>query len=351
MGATALDGLRHAARTVPAYRAFLGEHGIDDAMSVRALDDVPTMTKANYLDRWPLAERLAGGRLNGAHVISRSSGSSGRSRTWPRATDECAVGADLYEPLLRDALRSDRRDVLCIVAFAMGTWIAGTYTAAALATLAERGLRICVATPGIVVEEIVDLLVDVAPQFDATLILGYPPFVRIALTQALAAGVDIHSLDVSCAYSGEAVTERFRDDIAGLLGRPGEPRRMLGVYGAADIGLIGTESCACVALRRSLASNPALRAELAGDEASLPTFFVTDERHRHVEAHSGKLLYTVGGAMPLVRYELGDGGTIVDGRLARRRTGLPLPERIIGLRGREDVCAMFYGVNLYAEQF
>lgn len=346
-----MEWFRHAAGTVPAYRAFLSEHGIDDPASVQTLEQIPPMTKESYVDRWPLVTRLAGGSFSGANVVSRSSGSGGRARTWPRASAEHAVGADLYEPLMVDELHADRRDVLCVVAFAMGTWIAGTYTAAALAALAERGLRICVATPGIVVEEIVDVLKDLAPQFGATLVLGYPPFVRTALTQARAAGVDLRALDVSCAYSGEGVTESFRDGIAALVGRPDEPTRLLGVYGAADIGLIGTETSACVALRRAMATDPELLAELAGGQVSLPALFVTDSRHRHVEAEAGKLLFTVGGAMPLVRYDLGDGGTIVDGRLARERTGLPLPDRLIALRGRDDVSAMFYGINLYVEQF
>jgi len=64
-GAIALfhDMLAH----VPAYRSFLAERNIDPAV-IRVpadLDRLPLMTKANYVQRYPLAELVRGGKLAG----------------------------------------------------------------------------------------------------------------------------------------------------------------------------------------------------------------------------------------------------------------------------------------------
>ena len=69
-----------AREQVPAYRAFLAEHG--GAVTVRGLtpdfSGVPETTKENYVRRWSVEERCTGGRLppRGA-VIDESSGTSG----------------------------------------------------------------------------------------------------------------------------------------------------------------------------------------------------------------------------------------------------------------------------------
>src|SRR5262245_24021354 len=65
--------------SVPAYPAFLAEHGVDP-LSIRTFDDfrkVPPITKANYLLRHPLGELCRGGDLSSCDMIAVSSGSTG----------------------------------------------------------------------------------------------------------------------------------------------------------------------------------------------------------------------------------------------------------------------------------
>src|ERR1043165_7181953 len=74
----ALLGLfQRAAAGVPAYGAFLREHGIDPA-SVRGADDwrrLPLMTKAGYFHRHPLPELCRDGELSACDMVAVSSGS------------------------------------------------------------------------------------------------------------------------------------------------------------------------------------------------------------------------------------------------------------------------------------
>src|SRR5947209_5307899 len=75
----ALAVFASVAATVPAYRAFLAEHGVDPA-GVRTFADfrtLPLLTKDNYLRRHPLAQLCRGGELVGCDMISVSSGSTG----------------------------------------------------------------------------------------------------------------------------------------------------------------------------------------------------------------------------------------------------------------------------------
>src|SRR5215467_1015546 len=67
------------AASVPAYRAFLRDKGIDPG-AVRTFADfqrLPLLTKENYHRRYPLPELCRDGRLDRCDMIAVSSGSTG----------------------------------------------------------------------------------------------------------------------------------------------------------------------------------------------------------------------------------------------------------------------------------
>jgi phenylacetate-CoA ligase len=103
----ALSFFKDVAGSVPAYRAFLDEHGVAPA-SIRTPADfahVPLCTKANYVARYPLVARCRGARIEHCDIIAVSSGSTGVPSFWRRfLTDELEiamrfeqVGAKLIE--------------------------------------------------------------------------------------------------------------------------------------------------------------------------------------------------------------------------------------------------------------
>src|SRR5258708_30849748 len=75
----ALKLFHDAARTVPAYAAFLGSAGIDPGAvrSAEDFDQLPMLTKDTYHRRYPLAELCRDGRLDGCDMVAVSSASSG----------------------------------------------------------------------------------------------------------------------------------------------------------------------------------------------------------------------------------------------------------------------------------
>src|SRR5580692_6069481 len=93
---SALELFRDAARTVPAYAAFLRAAGIDPdtIRSPADFDQLPLLTKDTYHRRYALPELCRGGRLDACDMIAVSSGSSGTPTVWPRSVlDERAVTA------------------------------------------------------------------------------------------------------------------------------------------------------------------------------------------------------------------------------------------------------------------
>jgi phenylacetate-CoA ligase len=144
---TALELFRHTAATVPAYQDFLREQGVHPD-AVRALADVPLMTKENYHTRYPLAQRCRNGRLEACDMIAVSSGSSGKPTYWPRtAADEQAATAR-FEQVFRDSFGAADKPTLAVICFPLGTWVGGLYTTSCCRRLAERGYPITVIAPG-----------------------------------------------------------------------------------------------------------------------------------------------------------------------------------------------------------
>src|SRR4029078_12455691 len=82
--------------SVPAYRRFLAEHGVDPR-AVRAFADfeaLPVATKQGYVLRHPLPDLCRRGALEGCDMVAVSSGSTGKPTFWPRfLTDELAIAS------------------------------------------------------------------------------------------------------------------------------------------------------------------------------------------------------------------------------------------------------------------
>ena len=180
-----------AARRVPAYARFLEDRGLDARnLAGLAITDLPLMTKAEYLRQFDLPELLWDGQFDGAAMISMSSGSSGLPFYWPRDGVAATESWQLHERLLQP-YSTKTRSTLCLVAYAMGTWIAGTYTVRALQDLVERGHRLTVLAPGIDIEENVRALDDLGPRFEQTIVLVPRSVLCPSASSAIACSVKV----------------------------------------------------------------------------------------------------------------------------------------------------------------
>ncbi len=363
--AEAALGLFHdAARTVPAYAAFLESAGIDPdgIRSAADFDRLPMVTKESYLRRYSLPELCRNGRLDGCDMVAVSSGSSGVPTIWPRSVlDERAVAAR-FEQVFRDSFRADERRTLAVICFALGSWVGGMYTAACCRHLAAKGYPITTVTPGNDVAEILRVVAELAPLFDQIVLAGYPPFIKNVIDAGLASGIDWSAYQVKLVLAGEVFSEEWRDLMGRRAGMTAPLADSASLYGTADAGVLGTETPLSVSIRRFLARHPDALRELTG-ESRLPTLVQYDPMTRYFQTAGTTLLFSADGATPLVRYHIADEGGLVsfDDLLAccdrhghdplvevgGRRGAPELP--FVYVFGRSLFTVSYFGANIYPE--
>ncbi|HET9973670.1 MAG TPA: phenylacetate--CoA ligase family protein [Streptosporangiaceae bacterium] len=357
---------QQVAASVPAYRAFLRDQGVDPG-AVRTFADfqrLPLLTKENYHRRYPLPGLCRDGRLDGCDMIAVSSGSTGQPTIWPRSvTDELAVAAR-FEQVFADSFAAGQRTTLAVVCFPLGTWVGGLYTLACVRHLAAKGYPITAVAPGNNKAEILRVIPELAPHCDQTVLLGYPPFVKDVIDTGIAAGLDWTRYAVKLVLAGEVFSEEWRDLVGQRAGMSSPCYDSASLYGTADAGVLGTETPLSVCVRRFLAGRPEAAGELFG-EARLPTLVQYDPGSRFFEEQDGTLLFSGDNGVPLIRYHIADEGGLIGyedmlafcgrhgfdpvaelGGLGARGIR-PLPFAYVF--GRSHFTVSYFGANVYPE--
>ncbi len=350
--------------TVPAYRHFLEAHGIDP-LTIQSQADfqrLPLVTKANYIQQYPLAELCRDGSLSSCDMVAVSSGSSGEPTFWPRlVTDELQV-ATRFESIFRDSFQCDRRSTLAIVCFALGTWVGGMYTASCCRWLAAKGYLITVITPGNHKTEILRVVQALGPQFEQTVLLGYPPFLKDVVDTGLQQGVPWSDYAVKWVMAGEVFSEEWRSLMGQRLGSTNLCYDSASLFGTADAGILGNETPLSIFIRRFLATHPNAARQLFG-ESRLPTLVQYDPTSRFFEVRDGTLLFSGDSGVPLIRYHIADSGGIIPYEtmlqylkdwefdpfleLEANRGTPALP--FVYVFGRSQFAISYFGANLYPE--
>ncbi|MEV5595187.1 hypothetical protein [Streptomyces sp. NPDC052496] len=356
-----LQLFRRASVAVPAYAKFLRSRDCDPALVVEAADfgRVPIMAKENYLRSASLTDLMWDGSPGGARLVASSSGSSGTPFYWPQDEESLREAVHLNTPLF-DAFDCRARSTLCVISFFMGAHVAGISQFEAVLRLARRGYRLTAICPGIDIEENVRVLRDVAPHFDQTVVMGYPPLVKDVLTAACAAGVSLEPLGLRLVFSGESFSENWRDSVHRAARATDPLGSSLAIYGSADSGIIGVESPLTVYARRAAAQDPQLCEALFPGAGVLPALVEFDPRYRHIEDVQGDLVLSARSSLPLIRYRIGDAGRVLSmATLAKvmAQCGHAVPADLAGgstghfaaLYGRKDVVCTFYAVNIYPD--
>lgn len=362
----ALEVFHETVAQVPAYRAFVEEHGIvpDRVRDPVAFARLPLVTKENYFHRFPLDARCRGGALSRAEMIAVSSGSTGEPTFWPRNTFDEALVAERFEQVFHDSFRADQRTTLAMVCFPLGTWVGGMYTTAGCRALAAKGQKVTVVTPGNVKDEILRVLGALAGSFEQIVLLGYPPFLKDVVDTARARGMNLGASRIKLVLAGEVVSEEWRTLLAERLGQMDILHDSASLYGTADAGVLATETPLSIALRRFFAAHPEVARERFG-ESRLPTLAQYDPFARYFEERDGTLLFTADGGVPLVRYHIADTGGIAayDAMLdfARARVFATPPELeangargvhelpFVWVFGRSHFTVSFFGANVFPE--
>lgn len=359
-----LELFHQTVSTVPAYQAFLHSQGIHPA-SIKTIADfkqLPLTTKDNYLRNYPLPELCRQGQLEQCDMIAVSSGSTGQPSFWARSLSDEFQIAIRFEQIFRDSFCADQRRTLAVICFALGTWVGGMYTANCCRHLANKGYPITVITPGNNKTEILRVVQALAPQFEQTVLLGYPPFLKDVIDTGIAQGIDWQPYHVKLVMAGEVFSEEWRSLVSDRLGSRDFCYDSASLYGTADAGVLGNETPLSIGIRRWLAQNPEAARSLFG-ESRLPTLVQYDPISRFFEVHDGTLLFSGDNGMPLIRYHISDNGGLISysdlldflaargfdptAALREQRGIYPLP--FVYVFGRSHFTVSYFGANIYPE--
>jgi phenylacetate-CoA ligase len=358
--AAVLDLLRRVATEVPAYRRLLAEAGID-AAQVRTTADfasLPLLDKGNYIRRFSQDELVVGGDRGRCDFYAVSSGSTGEPTFWPRAAaDEYPIAAR-FEQVFRDMFRAHERRTLAVVCFAMGTWVGGMFTTFCLRALAEKGYRVMIATPGNKPDEILKIVEQLGPDYEQTVLLGYPPFLKEVIDAGRARGLDWGKYRPHLVLAGEVFSETWRELMAERAGVEDVVHFAASLYGTADAGVLAQETPLSVAIRRFLSKQPDLAREIFGD-TRLPTLCQYDPANRYFEVVDGTLAFSGDNGVPLIRYHIADrGGILPYAEMMARLTAagfeasLVSPHRrqpFVWVFGRANFTISYFGANIFPE--
>jgi phenylacetate-CoA ligase len=363
---TALALFHDVATSVPAYKAFLTQHGINPT-SIQTFKDfqqLPLLTKENYLRRHSLSELCLNGQLERCDTIAVSSGSTGKPTFWPRFfTDELQI-ATRFEQIFHDSFYANTRHTLAVICFTLGTWVGGMYTTNCCRYLASKGYPITIVTPGNNKEEIFRVVQELGTAFEQVVLLGYPPFLKDVIDSGIARGVEWQQYQIKLVMAGEVFSEEWRNLVGERVGAKNPCYDSASLYGTADAGVLGNETPLSICIRRFLANHPDAARTLFG-ESRLPTLVQYDPLSRFFEINNGTLLFSGDNGIPLVRYHIADTGGIItyeemlkflaewgfDPIAALRQQGArgvhSLP--FVYVFGRSNFTVSYFGANIYPE--
>jgi phenylacetate-CoA ligase len=363
----ALALLRRAAENVPAYGAMLKAAGLSLADIHDAADfaKLPLLNKGNYVQRFPLEALVEGGDLAACDFFAVSSGSTGEPTVWPRGLHHEFPIAVRFEQVLRDNFRAHERRTLAVVCFALGSWVGGMYTTSCLRWVAAKGYPLLIVTPGNKIDEILRIVRRLAPDFEQTVLFGYPPFLKELVDAGRAEKIGWDKVNVRLVTAGEVFSETWRDLVLERLDQDEGLNSIASLYGTADAGVLGNETPLSVAIRRFLSEKPEAAQALFGEER-LPTLCQYDPTSRYFEvAEGGTLAFSGDNGAPLIRYHIADQGGIYsfeamrakladyqfDPETAVAQAGLGRARRLpfVYVFGRANFTLSFFGANIFPE--
>ena len=270
--ATTLALVEQVRKRVPAYTAFLAAQG-NSTRPITSWDQfqrLPLLTKANYCQAFPLAQRCWDGHLTQCDMVAASSGSTGEPTFWPRFIADELKMATRFEQIFHDSFHADQRSTLAVVCFALGTWVGGLYTISCCRHLASKGYPLTVIAPGSNKTEILRVVQALGPDFDQVVLLGYPPFLKDVIDSGRAAGVPWGQYRVKLVMAGEVVSEAWRTLVGQRLGSTQIYHDSASLYGTADAGVLGNETPLSICIRRWFADHPPAATDLFGKHGCPP---------------------------------------------------------------------------------
>ncbi len=311
--AHAIDLFNHKFKHVPAYKAFLRDHGINPlpCRCLADLEHIPSINKTNYLLKYPFRDLSWDSSFGrGAWVISTTSGTSGKPTYFPRQAHQDTQYAVMAEQYLRANFMIQSKRTLYIVAFALGPWIGGVFTYEALMAVARRGYDLSIFTAGTQKAAVVNAIIDLRQHYDQIVIGAYAPHLKSIIEDGERAGIDWRTVNAKFVFSAEAFPEELRDYLHSKVGFSNIYRDTLNHYGTVDLGTMAHETPLSVLIRRRLVEDNKL-GDIFPEARRQPTLAQYMPDQFYFEHRNGSLHCSGHSGFPLFRYDLRDYGGVI----------------------------------------
>src|SRR5512138_1481788 len=92
-----------------------------------------------------------------------------------------------------------------------GSWVGGMYTTSCLRWVAAKQYPLLIVTPGNKIDEILRVVRRLSPDFEQTVLFGYPPFLKEVVDAGRGEKIDWSKFNVRLVTAGEAFSEAWRD--------------------------------------------------------------------------------------------------------------------------------------------
>ncbi|MFH1367169.1 MAG: hypothetical protein ABIH38_04260 [Patescibacteria group bacterium] len=310
-----LKRFQNVARRVPAYKKFLKDSGINPE-TVRTLEDfkkLPIIDKKNYLLKYDIKELCLDGKLYDKYLIDRSSGYSGTSFFWPRLAEEDKDYPTYMKLAYEQFYQIHEKSTLMIITLALGSWVGGEKISWATREIALRSKNpFTVITPGLNLDEIIEIVDYFKDKYNQIVIVGYPPFVKTIIDEGERRGIDWKSFKVKIGLGGEGYSEDWREYIREKIGMDkNDFMGIAGGYGAADLGMsVGREYPISVLIRKLANQNKKIAKDLFGEE-NIPSLCQYNPAAFYIEEINRELIFSCQPGVPLIRYNIKDRGGVI----------------------------------------
>jgi phenylacetate-CoA ligase len=357
-----------AAANLPAYKKFLATKGCDPALvnDVHSFSQVPITSKKTYLSVNKHEDLVWKTELNELLMLCSTSGSTGEPYYFPRNDRQAWQGSFIMENFIKQSSYGQGR-TLVLLGFGMGVWIGGIITMRSFEIAAARmRAPVAILPTGYNKVEIFKALRKLSPDFDQTIIVGYPPFIKEVVDDAPSEGVNLKELNIRLMFAAEAFTETFRNYLCNEAGVQNPLLDTLNIYGSADLGAMASETPLSILIRKLAREDPMLYQEVFGQIEKTPTLAQYNPQFIDFEEVDGELILTADGALPLIRYAVGDHGGIFEyaelKRIFKRhdviledeieKSGLKIinPQHpFVYVYERKDLSVTLHGIIIYPE--
>jgi phenylacetate-CoA ligase len=308
-----IDLFQQASISINAYRDFLAQQDINpkDIKTPEDYLDVPITDKNNYLRSYPLFDLMWKKDLNRPLLFCSTSGSTGEPYYFPRSEELSQQYSVLIESYLRQSVKKNPK-TLVIIGFGMGVWIGGIITLRAFEIAGERmKFPLSLLPTGYNKTEIFKALKSLSPDFDQTILVGYPPFVKEIIDDAKRKNIPLGELNIRLLFAAESFTENFRDYVCEKAGVKNPLLDTLSIYGTADIGAMAYETPLSILIRRLSTKNKKLFKTIFGQIEKTPTLAQYNPDFIEFEEVDNEILLTGNSSLPLIRYAVGDNGGVL----------------------------------------